>query len=199
MKKNDPMFAISPLDGRYKDKVSDLSLIFSEFGLMKNRLLVEVKFLVALAGAGILPRKLTLKETTYLEALVLNFSEVDFEKMKSFEAVTNHDVKAVEYFLKEKMKSSGMADCAEFVHLGRTSEDINNLAHGFMLREGYILLSNKYNEVIKEISTLAKANKKTSMLALTHGQPHADRREGGGQGGYKSGGGGGRSGRARRF
>ena len=170
-KKNDPMFAISPLDGRYKDKVSELSVIFSEFGLMKNRLLVEVKFLVALAGAGILPRKITAKEMAYLDSLVLNFSEVDFEKMKSFEAVTNHDVKAVEYFLKEKMKSAGMADCAEFVHLGRTSEDINNLAHGFMLREGQALLSNKYNEVLKEISALAKANKKTSMLALTHGQP----------------------------
>ena len=84
MKKNNPMFAISPLDGRYKDKVSELSMIFSEFGLMKNRLLIEVKFFIALAHAGILPRKLTVKEIAYLDSLILNFSEVDFEKIKSF-------------------------------------------------------------------------------------------------------------------
>jgi len=165
------IFEISPLDGRYKDKVEDLALIFSEYGLMKARLQIEVKFLIALEKVKVLPRKITIKETVYLNSLVENFSLDDYEQIKNIEKITNHDVKAVEYFLKEKIKDTSLKDCLEYVHLGRTSEDINNLSHALMLRSGVKILKEKYQEVEREISKLAKENKKTSMLALTHGQP----------------------------
>ncbi len=171
MQKEKITFEISPLDGRYKEKVEDLSLIFSEYGLMKVRFIIEVKFLLALDRIKILPRKFTQKEISYLLSLIENFSEPDYEHIKSIEKITNHDVKAVEYFLKEKIKVSSLKDCVEYVHLGRTSEDINNLAYGLMLREGVKILNKQYKEVEKIISNLAKENKKTSMLALTHGQP----------------------------
>ena len=164
-------FEISPLDGRYKDKVEDLALIFSEYGLMKARLQIEVRFLLALEKVKVLPRKITTKEVAYLNSLVENFSVDDYEQIKNIEKITNHDVKAVEYFLKEKIKDTSLKDCLEYVHLGRTSEDINNLSHALILRSGVKILKEKYQEIEFEISKLAKENKKTSMLALTHGQP----------------------------
>jgi len=168
--KKDLSFSISPLGGRYKDKVRDLGLVFSEYGLMKYRLEVEVKIFLALGKLKILPRKLKTKEITYLNFLAQKFSIKDFNHIKSFERTTNHDVKAVEYFLKEKMKQKGMSVFAEYVHLGRTSEDINNLAYAYVLRGGVEMLSAQYKKVEKEISKLATANRKTPMLALTHGQ-----------------------------
>jgi len=164
-------FAISPIDGRYKDKVEDLGPIFSEYGLMKYRFIVEVRFFLALSKAGVMTRKLSKKENLYLESLIKKFSEKDFDRIKEIEKITNHDVKAIEYFLKEKMKEGSLEDLLEYVHLGRTSEDINNLSHALALRDGAKILIAKYKEVEKEISKLAKANKKVSMLALTHGQP----------------------------
>ena len=164
-------FEISPLDGRYKDKVEDLALIFSEYGLMKARFQIEVSFLLALEKVKVLPRKITAKEIAYLNSLVENFSVEHYEQIKTIEKVTNHDVKAVEYFLKEKIKDTSLKDFIEYVHLGRTSEDINNLSYALMLRGGVKILKEKYQEVEHEISKLAKENKKTSMLALTHGQP----------------------------
>ena len=171
MNKEKIKFEISPLDGRYKDKVEDLALIFSEYGLMKARFEIEVKFLLALEQVKVLPRKITTKEIAYFDSLVLNFSVSDYEQIKNIEKITNHDVKAVEYFLKEQIKNTSLKDCIEYVHLGRTSEDINNLAHALMLRSGVKILKEKYQEVESEISKLAKDNKKVSMLALTHGQP----------------------------
>ena len=165
------MFEISPLDGRYQAKIADLGPIFSEYGLMRYRVLVEIKFFIALNDIKILPRKITPKEISYLDELALNFLIEDFERIKFFEKITNHDVKAVEYFIREKMKKSSLADVEEFVHLGRTSEDINNLAYAFMLRAGLNILISKYQEVQKEILKIAQDNKKISMLALTHGQP----------------------------
>lgn len=165
------MFAVSPIDGRYYDKVEDLGLIFSEYGLMKARFIIEVKFFMALSSIGIMPRKLTKNEITFLDSWMNNFSVSDFNRLKEIEKITNHDVKAVEYLLKEKMKNNSLVDCLEYVHLGRTSEDINNLSYALMLRDGIKILSAKYAEVEKEISKLATANRKTSMLALTHGQP----------------------------
>ena len=169
--KKDTMFAISPIDGRYEEKVKDFEKVFSEFGLMKNRLLVEVKYFLALSKLKIFSERISIGQEKYLNSLCENFSEKDFERIKFFESKTNHDVKAVEYFLKEKMREENMGDWAEFVHLGRTSEDINNLAHAFALREGVKVLKNKYGEVQKEILNSAKVNKIVPMLALTHGQP----------------------------
>lgn len=165
------MFEISPLDGRYREKVSELGPIFSEFGLMKYRAQVEVKFFLGLAKLAILPRKISPKEIDFLNSVALKFYVSDYQKIKEFEKITNHDVKAVEYFLKEKMRLHKMSDCAEFVHLGRTSEDINNLAYAFMLRDGLKILKEDYGKVLKEISSLATKNKKVPLLALTHGQP----------------------------
>ncbi|MFA5095640.1 MAG: adenylosuccinate lyase [Candidatus Paceibacterota bacterium] len=171
MKKDDTTFIISPLDGRYKEDVEDLGLIFSEYGLMKSRFIIEIKYFLALSKIGAMPRKITPKEVAYLNSLADKFSTNDLARIKEIEKVTNHDVKAIEYFIKEKMKEKSLSDCLEYVHLGRTSEDINNLSYALMLREGIKIISEKYKEVEKAISNLAKANRKTSMLALTHGQP----------------------------
>lgn len=171
MKKNDTVFTISPLDGRYKENVEDLSPIFSEYGLMKYRLVIEIKFFLALSKIGVMSRKISRKEILYLNSLIDKFSVSNFNEMKEMEKITDHDVKDVEYFLKEKMREMSLADCLEYVHLGRTSEDINNLSYALILRDGIKILSAKYKEVEKAISKLAKANRKTSMLSLTHGQP----------------------------
>jgi len=171
MKKDNTIYAISPIDGRYKEIVKDLGPIFSEYGLMKYRFIIEIKYFLAFSKIGVMPRKITKKEVQYLESLIKKFSITDFTQIKEIEKTTNHDVKAVEYFIKEKMKNFSLSDCMEYVHLGRTSEDINNLAYALMLRDGVKIINIKYKEVEKEISKLAKENKKTSMLALTHGQP----------------------------
>jgi adenylosuccinate lyase len=164
-------FEISPLDGRYKEKVKDLGPIFSEYGFMKSRFIIEVKFFLALSKIGVMPRKITKKEIEYLNNLMNDFSVNDFCRIKEIEKTTNHDLKAVEYLLKEKMRSMTLSDCLEYVHLGKTSEDINNLAYALMLRDGVSIIIEKYKEVEKIISKQAILNKKTSMLALTHGQP----------------------------
>ena len=163
--------AISPIDGRYKENVKDLGPIFSEFGLMKYRFAIEVKYFLALGKLGIMPRKISQKEIARLNSLADKFSASDFTGIKEMEKTTNHDVKAVEYYLKEKVKNTGLPDCCEYAHLGRTSEDINNLSYALALRDGIKIISAKYKEVEKAISILAKANRKTAMLALTHGQP----------------------------
>lgn len=169
--KNDTTYAVSPIDGRYKEKTKNLGPIFSEYGLMKYRFIIEVKYFLVLGKTGIMARKLSKKEISYLESLIRKFSEKDYERLKEIESTTNHDVKAVEYLLKERMTGNSLEDLLEYVHLGRTSEDINNLSYALMLRDGAKILVTKYKEVEKEISKFAKSNKKTSMLALTHGQP----------------------------
>ncbi|MBP9715475.1 MAG: adenylosuccinate lyase [Candidatus Pacebacteria bacterium] len=171
MNKDNENFVISPLDGRYKEKVTDLAIVFSEFGLMKYRLEVEVRFFLALGKTNIFPRKINQKEITYLNSLFSDFSVADLDKVKSFEKVTNHDVKAIEYFLKDKMRGNSLKDLVEYVHLGRTSEDINNIAYAFILRQGIKIINSQYKKVESLLETLAKENKKTPMLALTHGQP----------------------------
>jgi adenylosuccinate lyase len=171
MKKDDTIFNISPLDGRYKENVEDLGSIFSEYGLMKYRFIIEIKYFLALSKVGVFPRKITKKEIQYLDSLIKKFSVNDFNQIKEMEKITDHDVKDVEYYLKGKMKDTSLSGCLEYVHLGRTSEDINNLSYAFILRDGIKIISAKYREVEKAISSLAKVNRKTSMLALTHGQP----------------------------
>lgn len=171
MEKNDTIFTISPIDGRYKENVKDLGPIFSEYGLMKYRFIIEIKFFLAFSKTGVMPRKITRKEILYLNSLINKFSIKDFDSIKEMEKITDHDMKDVEYYLKGKMKNTNLSDCLEYVHLGRTSEDINNLSYALMLRDGVKIISAKYKEVEKAISSLAKSNRKTSMLALTHGQP----------------------------
>jgi adenylosuccinate lyase len=167
--------AVSPIDGRYGQKTEDLRPIFSEYGLIRHRLEVEVRWLQTLALrpeiAEVPP--LTLHSQNLLEGLVANFSEPDAQRIKNIERTTNHDVKAVEYFLKERTAGNAELEAvSEFIHFACTSEDINNLAHARMLREGrgQVLLP-LIDELIDAIRELAHRFADQPMLSRTHGQP----------------------------
>src|SRR5262245_44862921 len=123
----DALTAISPIDGRYRKTTESLGLYFSEFGLMKYRVLVEVEYFIALTEAGLpqLP-KLNNTQKEQLKNIYKNFSSADALKIKDTEKTTNHDVKAVEYFIKEKLHSLDLSAYTEFIHFGLTSQDINN-------------------------------------------------------------------------
>ena len=161
----DSLLAISPIDGRYSSKCAELTEIFSEFGLIKRRVLVECAWLKALAAdKRIKECRLSAKDLKTLDAIVKNFSVADAQRVKDIEKTTNHDVKAVEYFLKEKISS-------EFIHFGCTSEDINNMSHALMLRDGQKVLRQAMDAMTATIVAMAKAYAKVPMLAHTHGQP----------------------------
>ena len=166
--------AISPIDGRYAGKVSDLRPIFSEYGLIRFRTEVEIRWLQHLAECpkiGEIPR-LSADAQSQLNALLEGFSLADAERVKEIEKTTNHDVKAIEYFLKEKIANSEeLARISEFIHFGCTSEDINNLAYALMLkhgRDGVILPA--LDGLIENIKNLALNYAGQSMLSRTHGQ-----------------------------
>lgn len=166
--------ALSPLDGRYQQKVSELSPYFSEYALIKHRLIVEVSFFMMLSsetGIKELPA-FSDQELKILEDLVKNFDEKEAEKVKKIEATTNHDVKAVEYYLKQKLEKTSLKKHLEFVHFACTSEDINNLSYALMLKGGVenVMLPTM-KELAKKVNALAKKWKAVPMLSLTHGQP----------------------------
>jgi len=166
--------ALSPLDGRYAGKVEALRPIFSEFGLMHRRMQVEIEWLLALANApGIVElAPFAPTQVTTLRALVTNFSIADGERVKAIEATTNHDVKAIEYFIKERMAADpALAPAREFVHFACTSEDINNLSYALMLRDArtHALLP-QLDAVTARLRELAHTNADVAMLARTHGQ-----------------------------
>lgn len=172
--------AISPIDGRYQRKTNELQPYFSEFGLIKYRVLVEVEYFIALVEFGIAPLQSFPKENyNKLRAVYENFTEEDALWIKDTEKVTNHDVKAVEYFLKEKMTALGLEKYLEFVHFGLTSQDINNTAIPLSLKdavkEQYIPL---LNELISKLNQLKSDWKDIPMLAKTHGQPASPTRLG---------------------
>ncbi len=170
-----PLTAISPLDGRYRSKVEPLSVIASEFGLIRLRVKVECRWFLALADAEDVPElaKLRASQIAAVTAIHDDFSLADAERVKSLEATTNHDVKAVEYFVKEKIAGiEGLQALTEFVHFACTSEDINNLAYAMMLTEARdSVLLPSMRSVIENIETLAVENADLPMLARTHGQP----------------------------
>lgn len=172
--------AISPIDGRYQSKTTALQAYFSEFGLIRYRVLVEVEYLIALAESGIANLKDFPKDKyTALRAIYTNFSHADANWIKTTEQTTNHDVKAVEYFLKEKMQQLGLDAYLEFIHFGLTSQDINNTAIPLSLKEG---LKDVYipqvNGLIDKLKSLATEWKDIPMLARTHGQPASPTRLG---------------------
>ena len=166
--------ALSPLDGRYAGKVDALRPWLSESAFMRQRVFVEIHWLLALASAGLpdVP-KINAADEKFLLSLAENFSDVDAQRIKDIEAVTNHDVKAVEYFLKEKV--SGRPDllkASEFIHFACTSEDINNTSHGLMLRgaRDEVLLP-QLNKILSVLTDLAIEHAKVPLLSRTHGQP----------------------------
>lgn len=165
--------ALSPLDGRYASKCDALRPFLSEFGLIHARVTVEVRWLQALANrAEIIEVPAFSAETnTALDAIVTNFSEEDANRIKEIERTTNHDVKAVEYFLKEKIANiDELKNAGEFIHFACTSEDINNLSHALMLKNGREVLVTSMKQILNAISALATTHAEQPMLSRTHGQ-----------------------------
>jgi len=164
--------AISPIDGRYASKVKELTECFSEYALLKYRVKVEVLWLLELCAEAGIPecRAVTDGERQLLLDIVAAFTPAEAEKIKQIESVTNHDVKAVEYYLKEKIQGSSLEDLSEFIHFACTSEDINNLSHAQMLKDGLGHLQTLQQEIIAHLKKLAGDYKNVSMLARTHGQ-----------------------------
>ncbi len=166
--------AVSPIDGRYGDKTRDLREVFSEFGLIKRRVLVEVRWLQQLAAHPDIPevQALSGSAATLLESIAAAFSETDAQRIKDIESTTNHDVKAVEYFIKERFGDNAeLHAIGEFVHFACTSEDINNLSHALMLRDGVDgVLVPHMQSVHDAIVERALACADAAMLSRTHGQ-----------------------------
>ncbi|KHK50623.1 adenylosuccinate lyase [Ralstonia sp. A12] len=166
--------ALSPIDGRYAAKADPLREWLSEAAFMRNRVKVEVHWLIALSQAGLaeIPRFSAAAEQALL-ALVENFAEADAARIKEIEAVTNHDVKAVEYWMKERVKGNAELEAAsEFIHFACTSEDINNTSHGMMLKGARdTVVVPALRRVQARLVELAHANADVSMLSRTHGQP----------------------------
>jgi adenylosuccinate lyase len=169
----DNLTSISPIDGRYSAKTGPLKRIFSEYGLIKYRLLIEVRWLEAMSKNSQIPEvpEFSLKSKNVLSNIVDNFSLEDAKVIKEIEKTTNHDVKAVEYYLKEKVSSTPeLQNVNEFIHFACTSEDINNLSHALMLEDGRQVLLNEMRKTLNLITDLAKDNADVAMLSRTHGQ-----------------------------
>ena len=167
---SDRLNAISPLDGRYGNAVKNLSAFFSESALMRYRLKVEMEYLIAIGNEKGIHElgPFSTTEQTRLREIYKNFNSASAEKVKRIEAITNHDVKAIEYYLRDKVKKT----LHPWVHFALTSEDVNNLSYSLMWQDG---LQQAYLSTLqlvnKELKKLARKYKKSSMLALTHGQP----------------------------
>jgi adenylosuccinate lyase len=172
--------AISPIDGRYQSKTIDLKEYFSEYALIRYRVKVEVEYFIALADSGLkqLP-KLSDENIEKLRTVYTNFDLEDAKAIKEIEKVTNHDVKAVEYFLREEFNKIGLNDYIEFIHFGLTSQDINNTSVPLSLKDA---VQNTYqpllNQLIEKIENLSEKWASVSMLAKTHGQPASPTRLG---------------------
>ena len=164
--------AISPIDGRYRGKVQELASYFSEYGLFKYRVWVEVEYFIALSQLGLAQfSALSDEETNFLKGIYQNFSEADAQEIKEIEKTTNHDVKAVEYFIKEKLKGTKLEEYSEFVHFGLTSQDVNNTAIPFSLQLGIdeVIIPN-IKQLHESLSSFAEQWKKVPLLSRTYGQ-----------------------------
>ena len=172
--------AISPIDGRYRDKADELAAFFSEYALIKYRVRVEVEYFIALCEAGIPSlEKVDRERFSSLKALYEHFSEEDALMIKEIEKTTNHDVKAVEYYLKEKFDQLGLSEYKEFIHFGLTSQDINNTATPMMWQEALqTVYIPELEKIVAKIDAYADAWKDIPMLARTHGQPASPTRLG---------------------
>jgi len=170
-----PLTAISPIDGRYADKTQSLRPFFSEYGLLRARIEVELRWLHLLGANADIAEvpKLSADAETFINNMILNFSVEDAAEIKDIERETNHDVKAVEYFIKRKFKANGeLNKVSEFVHFACTSEDINNTAYGIMLKQAReeVILP-QMDTIVGTLRKLAHDHADTPMLSRTHGQP----------------------------
>lgn len=167
------LLAVSPVDGRYQRHTADLSPYFSESGLINYRVRIEVEYFIALCAAGLSPLpELTEDQKTGLRAMYQQFSLADAEEVKATERTTNHDVKAVEYFVKARFKDLGLVEFVEFVHFGLTSQDINNTAVPLSLMEATAdVLRPALDALRDDLQDKAEAWRSIPMLARTHGQP----------------------------
>ena len=171
--KIEKLLSISPLDGRYSDSVEDLRSITSEYGLIRYRVIVEIKWFIHLSKNPKIRElpSLNIKDTRYLNDLIDNFSIKDAKRVKSIESRTNHDVKAVEYFLKEKFKlNKNLAPYTEFIHFACTSEDINNLAYALMIKDASLITKKSLKLITNRVKFLSKKYSNNPMLSRTHGQ-----------------------------
>lgn len=164
--------AVSPIDGRYADKTAPLREVFSEYGLIRRRVQVEIAWLLALCDEPALPEASCpgAEQRAAIQAIADDFSLADAQRVKEIEATTRHDVKAVEYLIREKLPES-CAHLSEFIHFACTSEDINNVSHALQLRDGLALLRAEQERLTAALATLANATMALPMLAHTHGQP----------------------------
>jgi adenylosuccinate lyase len=175
-----PLLCVSPIDGRYRSQTKDLSDYFSEYALIRYRLFVEVEYFIALCELP-LPQLKDFGKKNYekLRKIYTEFSQKDAEKIKRIEAITNHDVKAVEYFLKEKIDALKFSKYREFIHFGLTSQDINNTATPLLFKDAvnHIYLP-QIEKIISDLHQMSEAWKNIPMLARTHGQPASPTRLG---------------------
>ena len=167
--------SLSPIDGRYSDKIQELRPIFSEYGLLKYRVQVEIRWLQKLSACEAIKEVLAFDEQTnhLLNSIIANFSEEDAQRIKDIEKTTNHDVKAVEYFLKEKIEGNQTLEAvSEFIHFACTSEDINNLSYALMLKTAREEIIEPYwTKLIDELKIKAALYQSIPLLSRTHGQP----------------------------
>ena len=169
-----PLNALSPLDGRYSASVGELSSFFSEFALQRCRVMVEIEWLIFLCNELKLGRtkKLNSSQVRVLRALYENFSEKDGMRIKTIEKTTNHDVKAVEYFLREKLQTHAVKGYSPWIHFACTSEDINNLSYAMMIRDAVKgPVAKAFQEIVGVLDAFANQHNHVAMLSHTHGQP----------------------------
>ncbi len=173
------LLSISPIDGRYRTKVAKLENYFSEFALIKFRVRVEIEYFIELSKTISQIGELTENQQDELRKLYNNFTIENAERVKEIEKTTNHDVKAVEYFIKEEIKDENLKSKSEFIHFGLTSQDINNTAIPLSLKEFFNdVYQNSFQAVLKELKDKVTEYEKISMLAKTHGQPASPTRLG---------------------
>lgn len=168
----DPLFAVSPVDGRYRARTEKLADYFSEYALIRYRIRVEVEYFIALSS--VVPRVGALSETqqTALRSIYLNFGEAEAKRVKDIERTTNHDVKAVEYFIKESLQDEDLKAKSEFIHFGLTSQDINNTAIPLSMKEAQLeVMLPAMEQMAHALRELEISLGHIPMLARTHGQP----------------------------
>src|SRR5574338_138724 len=166
----DALYALSPLDGRYAGMTAPLSEYFSEFAFLRDRVRVELDYLAALSTTGLI-RSLSGAEAEAFDALKVDFSTPDAERIQAYERETRHDVKAIEYYLREKLKETSLTDVISWIHFGLTSEDVNNIALAIALRNSrdHVLLP-ALDNLLADVREFAVRNRAMPRLGRTHGQ-----------------------------